>query len=189
VLAAPGAGAQVCLGGSPVSRGWIAVAHGPASGAATIIGADFAWKLPRSFALYGDGGVTRYPASDPARKRLALGLAYAVRTSEQSAICLVSGIESQRIGDLHVSRVPVGVSAGWNRSFSNGRGTLGLRLAPLLAFSRESIANYTHDWAYAISRTGVVLGYDRLIFGVEHEHAFDNDARWNVRARFGFALD
>jgi hypothetical protein len=188
VLATPGLFAQVCLGGTDASPGWLAVAYGRASGNATLTGADFAWQLSRSFAVFGDGDATAYPAPDPRRDRLALGGAYTVIRSNAVDVCLTPAVERERIADLTIVRVPVGVALGWSTTFANGRARLGLQVEPFFVYSRKSIATFARTSTLVSGRTSLVLGYGRLMCGLEHERAFDNDARWHTRARLGFAF-
>jgi len=188
VLAAPGLSAQACLGGTDASRGWLAVGYGRASGDATVTSADFAWRLAGSLAVFGEGDATVYPAPDPRRHRLSLGGAYRVIRSSAVAVCLTSAFEQERIGDLRVVRVPIGVSLGWSTAFANGKKRLGLRVEPLLGYARESIAMFSHARGIVGCRTGLVLGSGRLMFGLAYECAFSDDSAWRMRARFGVAL-
>jgi hypothetical protein len=181
-------GAQVCLGGNATSSLALAVAYGRAFGAASLVGADLAWQLSPSFTLTGDVDVTAYPTPTPARKRVALGVATPIYQSGNIAACLTPGVELERIGELHTVRVPLGISLGWGTTFSDGHGRLGLRVEPFVVYGRERVEMFTRSRGYATGRAGLVFGYDRLMLGLEHERAFDNDARWHTRLRFGFEL-
>lgn len=187
-LVASTLGGQVCLGGTEDSSLSMGIAFGRAAGAATLVGADIAWQGSPSYALVGDLDVISYPRPEPARKRLAMGLAYTAWRSGNVAVCLTPGIELERIGERHSVRVPFGVSMGWGTTFSDGHGRLGLRLEPFVVYGHESVEMFTRSRGFMNGRTAIVLGYDRLSLGIEHEHAFDNDARWHTRARIGFEL-
>ncbi len=185
---ASGIGAQVCLGGTEDSSLAMGVAFGRAAGGATLAGADFGWQMARAYALVGDLDVIAYPRPQPARKRLALGLAYTALRSGNVAVCLTPGVEWERIGERSSARAPFGISLGWGTTFSDGHGRLGLRLEPFVVYAHETVEMFTRSRGFMNGRTGIVLGYDRLSLGIEHEHAFDNDARWHTRARLGFEL-
>ena len=188
MLAAPGLSAQICRGGTDESPGWLAVGYGRASGNASVIGADFAWRLSQSFSVFGDGDRTAYPAPNPRRNRLAIGGAFTVIRWNATDVCLTAAIERERITNLTIMRVPVGVALGWSTTFANGRARLGLHAEPFLVYTRESIATFARTSHFVSGRTGLVVGYHRLMLGLEHERAFDEDARWHTRARLGFAF-
>jgi hypothetical protein len=188
VLAAPALSAQVCLGGTDASRGWLTVGYGRAAGNGAITGADFAWRLSRSFAVFGEGDATAYPVPDPARHSLSLGGAYTLIKSNTAAVCLTANVQEERIADLTIVRVPVGVSLGWSTTFANGQERLGLQVEPLFGYSRESIAMFAHTSGFVSGRTGLVLGYGRVMFGLAYERVFNDDSRWRTRARLGVAF-
>ncbi len=188
VLTAPDLAAQVCRGGTEVSPGWAAAEFGRASGDAIVMGADFAWRFSESFSLFGEFGTTAYPDPDPRRNRRAIGGAYTVIRSTHVDVCLTAAIEGERIANLDIVRVPVGVAVAWSRTFADGRARWGLQAEPFLALTHKSIASYTHRSAPLSGRIGLVIGYRRLIGGLEYENAFDNDAKWNARVRLGFAF-
>jgi hypothetical protein len=182
-------GAQVCIGGTTTSPGWLAVSAGRASGNASVVGADFAWQFSRRLALIGNGRVTEYPAVDPRRDHVALGVAVTFAEWDHVGICLTPGYQIERIGDLHVVRVPVGVSIGWSATSRDGVRRLGFRVEPFAVYSRESVAMFTNTSRFVSGRASIVGSYRRWLLGVEHEDAFDGDARWNTRIRFGYALE
>jgi hypothetical protein len=181
-------GAQVCVGGTTTSPGWLAVSAGRASGNASVVGADFAWQFSHRLSLVGNGRVTEYPAVDPRRDHVALGIAYTFAEWEHVGICVTPGYQIERIGDLHVARIPVGVSIGWTALSRDGVRRLGVRVEPFFVYSRESIAMFSQTSRFVSGRAGVVGAYHRWLLGLEYEDAFDHDARWNTRIRFGYAL-
>ena len=188
VLTAPALSAQVCLGGTDASRGWLTLGYGRAEGNGAITGADFAWRISRSFAVFGEGDATAYPAPDAARHSLLFGGAYTVIKSNAVAACLTADVQEERIADLTIVRVPVGVSLGWATTFANGQERLGLQVEPLFGYSRESIAMFAHASGLVSGRAGLVLGYGRLMFGLAYERVFNDDSRWLTRARLGVAF-
>ncbi|HEX9886041.1 MAG TPA: hypothetical protein VGA70_06115 [Longimicrobiales bacterium] len=188
IFAAPGLSAQVCRGGTDVSPGWIAVGYGRASGNASVIGADFARRLSQSFSVFGVGDLTAYPAPGPRRSRLGIGGAFTMIRSNAVDVCLTAAIERERITNLTVLRVPVGVALAWSTTFASGRARFGLHAEPSLVYTHKSIATYTHTSGPLSGRIGMVIGFRRLIGGLEFVNAFDNDAKWNARVRLGVTV-
>lgn len=181
--------AQVCLGSTEESSGWIAAEYGRAAERANVMGVDAGWQLSQTLALFADGRITAYPRPDPRRDRLALGAAYTLKRSPRFGVCLTPGIERERIDDLRVIRVPVGVSLGWATTFDSGRRRLGFRVEPFFVYSRDKVARFTHTSHRVSARAAVVVGFRRFLLGLEHEEAFDNDARRHTFARIGFIFN
>ena len=188
LLVAEPLAAQVCLGSTEASAGWLALSYGRASQGANVPGIDAAWQPTRTLAVFGDVNTTVYPHPDPQRSRLAIGGAYSFARSERFGVCLTPGIEGERIGDLNVLRLPVGVSLGWTTTFNTGERRLGFRVEPFYVYSRETIALFAHTSNFVSGRAAVVFGVRRLFVGLQHEQAFDGDARWHTIGRIGFAF-
>ena len=180
--------AQVCLASTEASPGWIALAYGRAAKDASVTAIDAGWQFSRTLAVFGDANVTAYPKPDPQRNRLAIGAAYTFARSERFGACITPGVEDERIGDLHVLRVPVGVSLGWTTTFDTGQRRLGFQVEPFFVYSREMIAQFSHTSRFVSGRVAVVFGVRRLFVGLQHEQAFDGDARWHTLGRIGFAF-
>lgn len=187
LVAAPLA-AQVCLGNTGTSPGWLALSYGSAAKDASVRGMDAGWQMSRAFTVFGDGSVTAYPQPDPRRDRLAIGAAYTFARSERFGACLTPGIESERIGDLHVMRVPVGISLGWTTTFGTDLLRLGIRAEPFFVYSRGTIAQFSRSSSFVSARAAVVFSVQQLFVGIEQEQAFDGDARWHTIGRIGFAF-
>ncbi len=181
-------GAQVCIGGTSASPGWLALSGGRAYGNASMIGVDVARSISRTVALFADGGRTAYPAPDPHRDRLALGVAFTFAEFDHVGICLTPGVEGERIGDLRVVRLPVGVSLGWSSASHDGQRRFGAKVEPFFVYSRETVAMFSHTSRLVSGRAAIVGSYHRWLLGLEHEDAFDRDARWHTRIRFGMAF-
>ncbi len=180
--------AQHCLGNTETSSGWIALALGRAAEDASVSGLDAGWQLSRTFAVFGDGSATAYPDPDPPRNRLAIGAAYTLARSERFGVCLTPGIAGERIGDLQLWRVPIGISIGGTTTLGAERPRLGFRVEPFLVFSRESIAQFSGTSRFVSGRAAVMVGVRRFLIGLEHEQAFDGDARWHTIGRIGYAF-
>jgi hypothetical protein len=182
-------GAQVCIGGTSDSRGWLAFSVGRADGSATTVGADVAGQISRRVALVGESSVTAYPTPDPRRERLALGIAYRFAAFDHFGLCLTPGVAVEQIGDLSVLRLPVGVSLGWSTTSQNGHKGFGVRVEPFFVYSRETIAMFSHTSRVMSGRAAIVGSYRGWLLGLEHEEAFDRDARRHTRVRFGFTFE
>jgi len=180
--------AQVCRTAVTEFPRWLAVEYGRASGEAQVIGADVSWHLSESLSLFGDAGITAYPAPAPHRDRLAIGVAFIALTGSQAAACPTIAIEREQISNLTILRVPVGVIVAWSATHSDGQRHLGLHAEPFLVYTRKSIAQWTHTSGLLSGRVGMVLGYRRFFGGIEYENAFDDDAKWNARARLGLVF-
>lgn len=180
--------AQACLGNSAGSPGWFALSYGRAAKDASVRGVDAGWQISRAFTVFGDGNVTAYPDPDPARDRLAIGIAYALARSERFGVCLTPGIEGERISDVHVLRVPIGISLGWTTTPRAGRPRLGVQVEPFWVYSRETIAEFSSTSHFVSVRAAVVFSIQQLFIGIVHEQTFDGDAQWHTIGRIGFAF-
>lgn len=188
LLAAAPLAAQVCLGHPAASTGWLALEIGRAAKDANVRGVDAGYRLSRRLTLFADARLTVYPRPDPERERLAMGAALTLVRSSRFAACLTPGIEGERISDLGVLRVPVGLAVGWTSTADTGRRRLGLRVEPFFVYSRETIAQFSHTSSYLSVRAAVVYGVRRWFVGIEHEWSRDDDARWHTLGRIGYAF-
>lgn len=185
LLIASPAEAQVCLGGTEESAGRIAIAVGRAAEGASLVGGDFAWQLAPSVAVFGDGDVTVYPNPFPHRDRLAIGVAFLIAVTPRVSVCFTPAIETERIDEFHVRRIPLGLAVGWWMPLSGDERRLEMTVEPFFVHSHEWIGGFARQSNFVSGRAGIVRVVRRVLLGAEYEQAFDDDARWHLRARLG----
>lgn len=180
--------AQVCLGNPAASSGWLALELGRAAKEANVRGLDAGYRMSRRLTLFADARITAYPTPDPEREHLAMGAALTLARSSHFAACLTPAVEGERISDLGVLRIPVGLALGWTSTSDTGRRRLGLRVEPFFVYNRETIDRFSHTSSYVSVRAAVVFGVRRWFVGIEHEQTLDGDAGWHTLGRVGYAF-
>jgi hypothetical protein len=180
--------AQHCRGAAPDRPGWVAVAIGRAAESANLFGADIAWRTQRGLLGFADAGLTAYPRPDPGRWRGAVGIGVDAVHREGFGICPTVAIEREGMEDFRVQRIPIGVAVGWTKPLDGDQRHVGVTLEPFFVHQRVWIERFGRTSNFVSGRAGVAYGVRRLVTGLVFEHAFDEDARWNARARVGITF-
>jgi hypothetical protein len=181
--------AQACRGSAANSPGWFALNVGPASERAVMHGAEISWQFDQGTFVFADAQVTSYPRSDLPRRRVAAGVGFVVAESARFGICTTMGAERERIGGLHVKRIPVGLSMGWARPLPGRARGIGFTVEPFVVHQDERIERFAHTSNFLSGRTGMLYVTRGWLTGLTYEHAFDADARWHATARVGFTFN
>jgi hypothetical protein len=181
--------AQVCRGIAIDTPGWFALNVGRAAESATTHGADISWQFDQGTFVFASANVTSYERSLPARGHAALGAGFPLAQRNRFSVCATLGSELERVGDLRVKRIPVGLAMGWAKPLPGISRGIGLTLEPFVVHQDERIRRFAHTSNFLSARTGVVYLRRGWLWGVTYEHAFDADARWNAVARVGFTFN
>lgn len=181
--------AQVCRGIAIDTPGWFALELGRAAESATVHGAGISWQFDQGTFVFASANVTSYERSLPPRGRAAAGAGFPLAKRNRFEVCATLGSELERIGDLRVKRIPVGLAMGWAKPLPGISRGIGLTLEPFVVHQDEHIRRFAHTSNFLSARTGVVYLRRGWLWGVTYEHAFDADARWNAIARVGFTFN
>lgn len=141
--------AQVCRGVASESPVWFAMQYGRAAKHASVHGADISWQLDQGLLLFTDANVTMYPQPDPARGRVAVGMGIEVGEFRGVGVCTTFGFERERIGDLQVQRIPIGIALGWSRPLAGVARRIGFTVEPFYVHGTSgSSASATRRTSY-----------------------------------------
>jgi hypothetical protein len=181
--------AQVCRGIAIDTPGWFALELGRAAESATVHGAGISWQFDQGTFAFASANVTSYERSFPPRGRAAAGAGFPLAKRNRFEVCATLGSELERVGDLRVKRIPVGLAMGWAKPLPGRSRAVGVTLEPFFVHQDEHIQRFAHTSNFLSARTGVVYLRRGWLWGVTYEHAFDTDARWNANARVGFTFN
>jgi hypothetical protein len=180
--------AQVCRGIIAQAPGSFALTYGRAGGGANVRGADIAWRFDQGLLVYADANSSDYPRSDPARGRIAVGVGLEAIERGRFGLCTTVSYERERMQDLLVQRMPIGVALGWATRLAGDARSMGVSLEPFYVHGHERIERFEHASNFISVRAGLVYVVRGLLLGLDHENAFDADARWHTTARIGFTF-
>jgi hypothetical protein len=181
--------AQVCRGIIAQPPGSFALTYGRAGGAATVRGADIAWRFDQGILVHADANSTEHPLSDPPRGRVAAGVGLEAIERGRFGLCATVSYERERMQDLLVQRMPIGIALGWATRLTGDARSLGFTLEPFYVHGHERIERFDHSSNFISVRAGLVYVVRGLLLGLDHENAFDADARWHTTARIGFTFN
>jgi len=175
VLGAPApAGAQLCQG-VPLGSGAAAVTAflGVADAASSGAGGAVSYQLGAPLALSAGYHRTRYDGSDAAVSSLRGGVSVQGASFDDVgavhvAICAAAGAARDRVGDLTILSVPVGVAAGLALPLAPRTHAV-LHVEPRVVFTRREVAGFSRSTRFMGVRGGATLAWRGLFAGVAHE--------------------
>lgn len=180
---------QACRRTSDIPPGWLALNLGwrstPAAVGAAEIGRRFAIGLDVSAGLE----VARFDPGDFDLASVWAGATYLLQGLPLPlATCLAAAVEQERIGDLRVLSIPVGVVFGRDPAPSVERWILVPQIEPRITFRHASVRGFTRDRpAFTVLGSALFRRLD-LFAGPVAEWVPSGHPEWIVHARFGVAF-
>jgi hypothetical protein len=175
--------AQVCLTGQENGSGWAAVHSGRTNTSHTLYAAEIAWQVRPNWSVSAMGEEMHFEPGDPIRRSGSLGVT--VRLPALQLACVTGGVSRDRVGDLRVTTVSVGILLGLNLTSARSDWRVIPFVEPRTGYRRTSVAGFHDDSAVGTLQAGILVGRGRFFGDVRLEKMFAYNESSELRVRLG----
>jgi len=180
---------QACRRTSEAPPGWLALDLGWRSTPAGLGGVEIGRRFPIGLDVFAGLEVARFDPGDFDLASVRAGGSYLLKGLPLPiATCLAASVERERIGDLRVLSIPVGVVFSRDLAPSEERWILVPQIEPRITFRHASVRGFTRDQpAFTVLGSALFRRVD-LFAGPVAEWVPSGHPEWVLHARFGVAF-